>query len=555
MSIFSWLKDRIDVDVARSDPWLDAVFSGSADVRHLLTEAEKWMPPGEWYDYTTEMTNRIAYYRRSMQHDMRSRLQSWFTETYKEIEARQFNLPILSDTIRRKAQVFSNPGKLYLVDQQGNRVESGPAADRFQDMLDRGQFTTALQDIDGYTQLCARAMMVLQWDPRNERVKPSIWTSNVVRIVPNEFLHWDFDSAYVIMLQIPGSDGVSNTDKRWMVYAKRLTDQGWQSRHYIAGSRARQDETGKVIRDKKSGNMVIDWYRRSINSGDILPFRDWAHDNEPMYPMYWWQADTDAELFKLDDEDMLTPNRMINSVLTDMMHNIHLNAWGEEVYHTPAGEGVDIQAVIPGMRVSGPGHPEELPPGVDKQYIAPDLPLKEVTDILMLLTDLDGRLRGLPSTVASEIKTAQGLSGIALKIRDLPLTRHIKKMQEVYAPQVCETLRRAIIVHDTYATDKIGEYNVGWEPGDFEEISDAEAKTRRDMLLISKDVKTPIDLYMEEHDEPDVEAATKAVLDNAELNASISAVHTPLGLPDLTPETPANEPPQEPEPPTAGDEG
>ena len=559
MSVFSFFKKSSQSSPSYA-PTVEQVFSGEADIRSLVIEAEKWMPSGTWYDYIGEMATRIAYYKRSMQADMKKRLQEWFPETYKEIWKQQFNLPILADTIRRKAQVFANPGKFVLLDSAGNRIEDGRSAELFQRMIDAGQFVTAFQDLDGYTQLCSRSMMVLQWDPRNERVKPSVWTPNVTRIVPHEILHWDMDSAYVIMLQMPGGAGMDTSDKRWMIYAKRWTGEEWQSRHYIAGSRTHMEPNAQgemePVRDKKTGSKVQDWYRIAINDGDILPFSDWAHDGEPMYPMLWFQSDTDAELYKLDDEDMLTVNRHINAVLTDMMHVVHLNAWPEEVYTAPQGEGIDIQAVIPGKRVAGPAHPEQLPPGVDKKYISPELPLEETTGVMQLLVDLDARLRGLPSTVVSEIKQTQGLSGIALKIRDLPLTKHIEKMKEVYYPQVCELLRRAIIVHDTYADEKIGEYRVEWEPGDMDMIEDPDGKTRRSISLVSKDVKTPVDIYMEETGETDRAVAHQRVIENAEINKSLSDIHIPSGIPytPINQEPPKDESP-EPETPEPTDEG
>ena len=511
-------------------------------IQAVLDIANKWRPSPQNYSFSEEMEARENYLLGSMQGDMLDVLRRRFPRRYDRIMKEQVNLQLYRAIINAKAKTFADVGEMYLADEAGNKVD-GPGAEAFADMVERGQFWAALKDADRYTQALSRAVVELTWDDRRACVVPNVWSQRLVHVAPNPMRYWSLDDAYVVAFEMPSEDGLLSTERRYKTWVKVKTDTGWESAHYLVGSQAIKDADGNATRS---------WYSDTYdgNADAKTPFLD-ERTGEPVFPFVLWKPDLVCSLYWLGNEDALTINRMLNSALTDLNWNAHFHAHPIGSWEPTSGETTGK----PPANVTF--SPEDFVEGGDWKpvFTSPEFDPEPVRAMWDYLLRMDSALDG--NSPIAMLTEGGPESGYALKIRNLPLTEHRQNMIEVYRPHVIETMRRAIMVWNTYAP----EYGLAtiegepcWEPGQIEPPRDEEADARVWQLKIQKNVSTAVDWRMSETGE-DREMAEAAIRENAELNkelaelgiaATLMGAGSPFGAPA--------QPGKPPAPPSVDDE-
>ncbi|MBW2122946.1 MAG: hypothetical protein JRH07_14055 [Deltaproteobacteria bacterium] len=484
MSVFTDLKDKLGefFNVLMRD-------QRKANLQELLTASANWQPSGEFFTYKNEMQARQDYYLGSMQSDMREVLKRHFPQTYTEVERDQVNLPLVKKEISDKAQVFVDSGDVVLVNDSGEiqKIES------FEEMKRKSNIWSALKDADAYTQLQHRSMFKPWWDSRAGHARCSVWPAQLVDIVPDPFRWWDVDSAWAVLFTLPGISGINSSSYRYEVWGYRDQD----------AVDAGMDNTVYFTTD---GNND---YR--INDEDVNPFTD-PRTGGSLYPFVWWQDDTITSLYVIGDEDLLTVNRQVNSILTDANYTIRFNsipAW----VHTMAEGGSEL-----GVKTISPGCVIDIPAGAGLDPKTPTLNITEIWNYTKELMEIRALFGGLsPSAVRADSSAPE--SGYALKIRNKPIREHRQNLVEIYRPYVEESVYRLCVVHNTYADDKIPieGLRVKWEPGEIDEIEDPMAVGNQYAAEIEANVSTAADWRAARYDETR-EEARKAVEKNAEEN-------------------------------------
>ena len=253
------------------------------------------------------------------------------------------------------------------------------------------------------------------------------------------------------------------------------------------------------------------------NAKNEIPFTDPDNNDEPIYPFVLWADDLLLALYWLGDEDALTINRTINLSMTDVN-------WGMRFHAHPAGywkKTGDGTGTPPADVTISPG--DMIDPGDhEPAYLSPEFTPDPVIAVLNFILRSEAMLDG-NSAVAQITEASAPESGYALTIRNLPLAEHRQRMIEIYRPFVEETLRRAIIVWNTYAEENDLPLIIGkpvWNPGKMETPKDPEAEARLWALKISKNVATPVHWRMAETGE-DHDTAKAAVEANAKANKEL----------------------------------
>lgn len=472
----------------------------SANIADIISESAKWRPsPGNsTYTFEDEMNNRLSYYHASMFDDMTDVIKRNFPLTHKEIQNEQLNLPLLRAEIDARAKVFCGTGDLYLADENGERVE-GQDADNFSRLVEDARVWPCLKQADVYTQLLTRCMVKPWWDTSCEHVRISIWPQQQAFIAPNPNRWWDVDAANAVLLQMPGVDGVNSTEYRYEVWGYRDIEA--------------VDATGKdTVHFITSG----DGSDVQVNADDVNPFTD-PLTGRPIYPFVWWRVDDTLDLYALGDEDSLTTNRWVNMGLTHLGYSIKMKAYGIWA-HVMAENGKEL-----GVKTISPSSVVDMPYGSTLQHLSTNLPISETWEVYKDVIATNALLRGLPSN-AVRAESGSPDSGYALKIKSKALTEHRENLVGVYQPQVVDTLRRTIIVHNTYAPqDKQIDpsLTVVWVPGELDFGNDATQIGEIYSAEVAANVSTAADWRAERYGE-DKAKAEEAVKANMEFNTSLT---------------------------------
>jgi len=469
-----------------------------SNVDVLIEIAHSWMPAYENYTYSQEMENRIAYYNGAMQEDMLDELKRKFPQSHSEFDEDQVNIAHVKKIINEKAKVFCNSTEFYFVDRETGKPIEGDDQINLSKFVKQTGFISTGKQTDAYTQLCHRSLPKAWWDRRKEKVRLSVWPPQMVNIVPDPDRWWDIDSAYAVMLEIPGILGNNSSSTRYEVWALRTPEAeeftGFKTLHFITDTEGNDSQ---------------------INENDVNPYID-PRTGNPIYPFVWMQDDNSTELYTKGYDDILTTNRVINATLTDLSYAMKMKAHGVWV-HKMAAAGQEL-----GVKTIGPNTVIDIPDGATLEHLSTDLPIQETFGYVERLMQVDAMLSGLtPSSVRIDSNSPE--SGYALKIRNQPILSHRANMVDIYYDNVVELLRRALIVHNTYSEEKIdpeANYDIVWVPGELEAVDDPEAIGRLYAAEIEANVSTPVDWRMERYGE-DRETAEAAVKANAELNKEL----------------------------------
>lgn len=469
-----------------------------SNVDVLLEIAKSWMPGYSDYTYTQEMDNRISYYNGSMQDDMNDELERKFPQSYPDFEDDQLNVAHIKKIINEKAKVFCNQTEFYFTDKATGKPIKGDAQIALASFVKKTNYVSTMKQVDAYTQLCHRSLPKAWWDRRKGKVRLSVWPPHMTNVVPDPDRWWDIDSAYAVLLEIPGILGHNSSAIRYEVWATRdhetAENTGLTTLHFITDVEGNDSQ---------------------VNEDDVNPYID-PRTGNPVFPFVWMQDDNSTELYTLGHTNLLSTNRVINSTLTDLSFAMKMKAHGVWV-HTKAAGGEDL-----GVKTIGPNTVVDLENGADLEHVSTDLPIQETFGYVERLMQVDAMLSGLtPSAVRVDANSPE--SGYALKIRNQPILSHRQNMIDIYYDNVVEFLRRALIVHNTYSEEKIDpncEYDIVWLPGELETVDDPEAIGRLYAAEIEANVSTPIEWRMERYGE-DRETAEANVRANAELNKEI----------------------------------
>jgi hypothetical protein len=464
------------------------------NLQDLLSESERWKPKPTNSTYHQEMTTRVNYYFGAMQSDMQEELKRRFPETYSDIEKEQLNMPLVKKTIDDKAKVFLNTGEFYLADENDERATGGEVG-IFEQLQEDCLLRASLKQADAITQLCHRSMVKPWWDPRSKKVRINIFAPHITHIVPNPLEHGNADAALAVLFELPSLEGLLGTKKRYEVWGYRDPK----------AAEATQQNTLHFITDGQGDHK--------INSEDINPFVDPNNENKPIYPFVWWKDDASTELYTTGFEDMLTPNRALNSALTDIRHGLHFQTHPMLVHRVGEGSKEFSVTVASPNKIASIGANDTL------EVLTYDLNLTEVWNFWKEVMQHSALMQGVvPSSVQIDAQTPE--SGYHLKLRNMPMVDHRSHMIDIYREAVIETVRRVIIVNNFYNTDatiSLEKYHVVWVPGELGEVEDPEHEGRVYAAEKEANVSTSVDWRMARYDE-DYETAKQAVLDNAEFN-------------------------------------
>jgi hypothetical protein len=397
-----------------------------ANIQAIVGYADQWRPG----NYRSDVQDRICYYSGDMRDDVTEALKKHFSNSWARVDSCQANVRLVRFVVDQRASVFSSVGQIYLVDRADNRLaEDDPVAKTFDRVLQDMQIWPTLQDIDGYTTLCQRCLVKPWWDGRQMRI--SSWTPDQAHVLVDPDAYWDFDRAYGVALEIPSEEGLSGTPRLevWAILPDdddRQSTLGITTLHYYTGD------------DQDSAPV----------DGESIIYRD-PTTGAPFYPLYWMHDDLIPQIYYLDNVDMLEINRAINVMMADMRYGMR--------YQTHAALIVtrnDMSVPEPATLPIGPDVAVVLPPGAQASFMSPQTNLDLAQKFVELIARLDVQVDAVnPSAVFAESSLPQ--SGIALKIKSRDLERYLARKRLLYEPQVCELLRRSMIVHDAHASERL----------------------------------------------------------------------------------------------------
>lgn len=497
---------------------LDKKTRGNVDP--VLTASARWKPKpaSRIRTFNSEMSARYEYLHGSMVRDMDEEICRRFPLSKERIRDEQLNVKLFKRVIENKAKVFGRQPRAFLM-RNGEEIDpTDESAIAFSWILRSGAVWTALKHADAITQGLGRACVKVGWDQRRSRVLLSVWPQHQVHVVPDPIQYWDIDAAPIVLFELPASDGVNSTDRRYEVWAKSKGESGeWVGVHYIAASRT------------EHGAKIKKWVSQSVNESDTIPIVDAA--DEPVYPFTWWRSDMNLSLYWLGDEDSLTPNRAINSGLTDMHYGQHFNGHPVKFWERQGEWKGDNEPTVPSNHSI---NPDEFIPGTDVRpaFSRPDYDAPAVLDMWTRFLGVALRLDAGGSQ--SIIDDGPPASGYAYQMQQLPLTEHRENMFEIYRPQVLDTLDKIVSVHNHFARDAGMplvniDLKIGFEFGDIDPPVDREAQSRVWQVAIGNNVASIADWRMDMFDE-DRETAELKILENKAFNDSILGVGSNAGL-------------------------
>lgn len=495
MSLWSSIVEKIVSELFRDERRFN--------VQEFLSESDKHKPSTSGplsYSYRTEMENRLDYLRGAMQEDMEDELERRFPKTHDEIKKEQLNLKIYRRQIAEKAKVFVETGEFWLSDEQGEKIDDP----NFDDMIAEARVMLNLKSMDQRTRACHRTVVKAWWDSRREHARVSVWTPNLVHVIPStEPGHeWDIDRALVVGFERLGEEGINDTDKRYEIWGYRPDEiaeaTGAATLHFMA-----QSNTSKPD--------------HRYNDGDVNPYVD-PRSGDPMYPFVLFADDDETQMWVIGDEDALTVNRAVNSGLTDIRQILHCQAFGVWV-HT-MGDGAQEF----GNHTLSPGRVYDLQPGASLANVAPELKCSEVWEFWKSIVDASDKLENLSASVIQRDDAAPE-SGRALKIREKPQMDERKDMIGIYQEQVEEFLYRLCVVHNAHC-EPSKRINLDrcwprWNAGEPEIPSDPQEVIDVAMKEKTMQAATAVDYLMAKQG-LDRDEAEKLVRENAEFNRALA---------------------------------
>jgi hypothetical protein len=489
--IINKLRGRSD----QTDVLINGVLSKDKQqhMEFLLQRARDFMPNPTNGTYEDEIATRMEYLKGSMQEDMISVLKQRYKETHHDFDFEQLNLNLYQRWILNKAKLFSGQSRLFLVDQDDKEVDD-EAQDTFQDIIRKGRILSSFKYADRVNRACHRAGVKAQWDDRRKCATVSVWSPNMVFIVPDPMYWWDADRAIAQLFKTVSDEGVNNTlNSRYEVWALREQEAA--------------QATGETTVHMSTNGFVDTTYRN--NDQAVNPFVD-PETSKSIYPMVWWQDDAEQSLYTMDDEDALSIPRAMNAHLTDWCLALKYNLFPGAVLEHVAGSS----ATVPSKITVSAREMLDLPEGTTYKPIPTDFDPNLALGALTTLVSLGCLVQGQnPQTVLKE--GAPPESGRALILRDKEMFEDRDDQIEIQRPQIEETGRRVIIVHNTYAQGENGKpidlkkYRVRWEPGEVQMPIDPGEVSARYQAEIPAGVSTAVDWRMERYGESKEEAAEK----------------------------------------------
>jgi hypothetical protein len=388
-----------------------------------------------------------------------------------------------------------NGGEIYLRNRNTKeRIED----ENFEELKEQSMLYGNLKNSDVVCQNTERAGFKPWFDTHKGHCQISVFPQHLVNWVVDPEFYFSTDACPAVLFELPGVDGVISTTPRYEVFGIRDAD----------AAESTQKNTVHFVTDGENDYQ--------LNADDVNPFVD-PETDEPIYPVVWWRNDTTQSIYMIGDEDALIANRAMNRLSADMLWAIIMKAYGVWV-HTMAEGGKEL-----GVKTLGPSQVTDLAPGATLENLATGLPVQEIWTVQQQMIAQRALMRGLPSHAVVASDNAPE-SGYALTVRNRPLEEHRQDMIDIYRPYVIDSVRRLVIVHNTYQTDKqinLSDVEIVWSPGDLSVPIDPEAQARTLAQEIEMNISTAVDGYMEKYD-VDREAAEKAVQANREYNAENS---------------------------------
>jgi len=460
------------------------------NVNILLDIAKRYKPRSTFYSYDDEMHNRHMYLRAAMQSDMKEVIKRRFKKTWPKIIKEQANLRIYQAEIDEKSKVFVKSGEFHLIrDSDGEQVEDP----NFDDLIQDANVHAALKQTNKFIKSMHRAMFKPWWNKRHQHVSIGVWAPYLVNIVPTmdpAAEWWDVDQARAVLFRRTAPDGVMSTDYRqevWGILPEEIaTDVGKRSTHYITGPGG----------DHK------------VNDDDVNPYTDPRQDNKPIYPFTWFRDSDETELYSIGEEDALTTNRMVNSMLTDMVHTTHIKAYPPAI-HTAGVDNKDMttEAIHAGSIL-------QLAQGATLTFPTSNLPIREVWEFIQAYLMASAKLGKLSASVIQAVVQGEE-SGRALKIRERQLIEDREDLIGIIKPDVEEAIYRAALVHNVHCKPakkiKLDGCSVNWFPGEMEFPVDPEAALREDEQRIRMQLTSLVEIRMRDHKESKEEAEAAIV--------------------------------------------
>jgi len=471
----------------------------------LLEIAKRYKPAATFCEYDEEMFNRHMYLRAAMQSDMKEIIKRRFKNTWPKIIKEQANLRIYQAEIDEKSKVFVESSAFHLVDEKGEPVEDP----NFDDMLKRANVHSAFKTVNKFIKSMHRAMFKPWWNKKHEHVSIGVWAPYMVNIVPNidpAAEWWDVDQARAVLFRRMAPEGVLSTNYRqevWGILPDEIAqDLGRTATHYITGP---------------DGDY-------QVNENDENPYKDPRNDNEPIYPFVWFKDSDETELFAIGEEDALTTNRMVNSLLTDLVHTTHIKAFPPAI-HTAGNDNKDMttEAIHAGSIL-------QLAQGATLNFPTSNLPIEEVWNFLKAYLEASGRLGKLSASVIQTNVNSEE-SGRALKIRERQLIEDRENLIGIIHPDVEEAVYRAALVHNTHCEPSkkiksLEKYRVKWEPGEMDFPVDPKAALDEAEQRIRMNFDTLVSIRMKDTKE-DKKTAEAAILDIITTNKKLKELSAP----------------------------
>lgn len=413
------------------------------DWGRFTRDADAWKPEG----FDGEMKLRLAYYLEQQLDDTKAELRRRFTETWQAMTP--VTLPIVSHFVNEKAKVFLATSKLELATGEGEPV-GDEIAKWWEKTKERMGLSLRLKRTDAYTTLLRTAGLKIG------RI-PGRFTAHVVfpqdlRVVMDPEAPMDLDRAYGVALEIASEAGITGSGARRFEF--------WCARE--------GEEVHGIVEERQvDGETRVSF---TPDEGDAI-----VSGGRAIVPLVLFTAHTEElGLFTSAGADLVSVNRSLNVLCTDIQHIAEQQGFGVMVLEAPAG------ANAPAKIIRAPNTAISLSDGVKASFIDPNAPIADLVALANTRIKQDAVLRGLSAGSVS-IEARAVASGVALQIENRGVYEARADAVEVYRDPMRRLWDVIRAVNNAYSREEgvpplDEDIELRWTPGEIQvPTDDAEA--------------------------------------------------------------------------------
>jgi hypothetical protein len=436
-----------------------------ADLARFLGEAEKWKAGGTQV-YGDDMRLRLEYYLGRQQRDLQQQLVKVFPETHKDQVP--YYVPLTRFVVQERARVFTESTRLQLVNGEGEPLAPEDDVAKFwADTLDTSGLLLKLRNVDRYTELLRTVFLLPYREAATKARRFRTYFPQDVHVVFDPGDPIDLDRAWGVAFELSTEAGLSaEAEKRYLFYCAR-------------------PEASRMMVLRADGTVERQEGGDGKNPFGLVPAVMFLADDEEV------GAFSDAERMLVD------VNRAVNVSKTDQHVIARAQGYGQPYLRTKLG------TPPPQKMVRGPDRVLILPEGAELGMLLGS----PLLDAIQVMIEADIKMHATLSSLSPGTVSLEGravASGVALQIERQPLTEHRRDRIDLHRPRIRRLWQVFRAVHNLYAQQDglpaiPEDVELRWEPGTLETPTDPKVEQEVQLVDLSKDLTTQVEILMRRH--------------------------------------------------------